>query len=230
MKVSLIHPSRGRAQKAFEAAKEWIYKAGVEVEYILSIDNDDPHKEVYYDLFKDQKILCNKNRSAIDAINIAASECTGDIIIQMAEDQSCELEWAKILIELTKGKTDWIAKTHDGIQKWIITLPILDRAYYNRFGYVYYPEYLHLFCDTELTCVADLLGRKIEIDLPFIHNHYSTGKTKKDEVNTKADSTWAQGESLFLKRLANKFDLKETSGRITDTAYLNWAKSKGVTI
>ncbi len=224
--VSLIHPSRSRAKKAYAATWDWLHKSGVEVEYILSIDNDDPDKETYYELFKDQKIVCNDNRSAVDAINNAAKICTGDIIVQMAEDQTCEPDWGKRLIDLTKGKTDWIAKTHDGIQKWIITLPIMDRAYYNRFGYVYYPEYLHLFCDTELTCVADLLDRKIELNLPFIHNHYSTGKTPKDEVSIKADATWAQGEKLFIDRYKRNFDLVNPPGKIKSEEYLNWIKGK----
>lgn len=106
----------------------------------------------------------------------------------------------------------------------------MDRVYYNRFGYVYHPDYLHMFCDTEISCVADLTDRRINLDMKFLHLHYSIGQSKKDSISEKADKTWSQGEDLFLKRLSNMFGLTDTPGKITDQSYLNWAKSKGVTI
>ena len=83
-----------------------------------------------------------------------------------------------------------------------------------------------MFCDTELSCVADLTGRKIEANIPFVHNHYSIGKSEKDEVSIKADKTWGQGEKLFIERYKKNFDLKETPGRIESPEYLNWIKNK----
>lgn len=230
MMISLIHPSRQRPERSFDNAVNWINRAQCEVELIVSIDSDDKTKFEYaklYDHFAG-KFLVNRNRSAVDAINKAAEVATGDILLVLSDDFDCPEGWGKSLIELTEGKTDWIAKTPDGIQPWMITMPIMDRAYYNRFGYVYYPSYLHMFCDTEISCVADLTGRRINLDTPFIHNHYSTGKGEKDAVSNKADRTWEQGEKLFLERLAKKFDLQETPGKITDPTYINWAKMKGV--
>lgn len=242
MVISLIHPSRSRPQKAFNAAQRWISKAGCQVEYRLSIDDHDPFKGDYLTLFEDVNLLYTDfdlenikvsmlpNRSAIDAINNAAEDAKQNIIVVMSDDFDCPHDWGKKIIESTKGKTDWIAKTPDGIQSWLITLPIMDRAYYNRFGYIYHPDYAHMFCDTELTCVADLTGRKITLDIPFVHNHYSTGRSQKDEVSIKADATWAQGESLFLSRAKNKFGLQNPPGKITSVEYINWMRQKGISI
>lgn len=243
--ISILHPSRGRPKQAYETATKWLANAGCDVEYVLSLDADDTSK--YHDHFppifeglylpfhaKDKSediftnIQINKNRSAIDAINQAAKISTGNILIQIADDFDCPPLWGKQIIDATQGKTDWIMKTPDGIQDWIITLPIMDRAYYNRFGYVYYWDYLHMFCDTEMTCVADLTGRKITADIPFVHNHYSVGKSPKDAINDKADATWNQGERLFLERYKRNFDLplKDLQGRITNQGYLNWINGK----
>lgn len=235
--ISLIHPSRSRPEVAVDAAIKWIRGAGEPIEYILSIDNDDSKKESYLNRFSQNWLLDefgpvrhgmirNDNRSAIDAINNAAKECTGDIIVVMSDDFYCPPQWATALLRLTEGKTDWIAKTHDGIQNWIITLPIMDRTYYNRFGYVYYPEYRHMFCDTEMTCVGDLLQKTIKLDIPFRHNHYSTGASKKDLVSERADSTWGQGEALFIERARKNFDLIDPPGKIMDEAYNNWIRRK----
>lgn len=226
-KISLIHPSRGRPVKSREAAAIWRLKAGVSVEYILSLD-DDNHKE-YTGLFLGN-VIVNKNRSAIDAINNAAKIATGDILVQMADDFDCPENWGLKILEATQGKTDWVLKTQDGLQPWMITLPIMDRTYYNRFGYVYNPEYLHMFCDTELSCVADLTGRRITSDLMFRHNHYSTvgDKRPQDETSRRADATWNQGEKVFLERYRRNFDLKlkDMPGKITDQNYLRWIASK----
>lgn len=229
MKISLLHPSRSRPEKALQASTKWRELAGIECEYILSLDGDDHKFDEYFETIKGHKVV-SINRSAVDAINNAAKIATGDILVVMSDDFDCPENWAIKIIEQTKGKTDWIAKTWDGIQKWIITLPIMDRAYYNRFDYIYYPEYLHMFCDTEITCVADITGRKISLDIPFSHNHYSTGKTVRDEVSIRADATWDQGEKLFLERAKRNFDLVNPPGRVTSQEYINWMKMKGVLV
>lgn len=237
MLISLIHPSRSRVDKAFNAAQKWIDLAGVDVEYILSIDTTDPELEKYKATFsqlqqvtKRKVVIISTNKSAVDAINKGAEISTGRILVVMSDDFDCPQNWGLSIIQQTEGKKDWIAKTPDGIQRWIITLPIMDRIFYEKLGWIYYPEYLHMFCDTELTCVADLTGKKIQLNIPFTHNHYSTGKTAKDEVSIKADSTWAQGESLFIQRARNNFDIVNPAGIITDMQYLSWLKSKGVLV
>lgn len=230
MKISLIHPSRSRPIRAMETAKKWVDNSGVpndQIEHIFSLDSSDPDMGAYY-LVDTSIITINENRSAVDAINKAAKIATGDIFIVVSDDFDCPENWAVQILEAVKGKVDWIAKTPDGIQKWIITLPIMDRAYYNRFGYIYHPDYLHMFCDTELTCVADLTGRKIELNIPFKHNHYSVTNEGKDAVSIKADSTWNQGENLFLSRAKERFGI--IGGSITDIGYLNWMRSKGVLV
>jgi hypothetical protein len=220
--ISLIHPSRGRAQRAFDAAKNWITKAGQDVEYILSLDLDDPIR--YLNPFG--KTIINNNRSAVDAINNAAKISTGQILVVMSDDFDCPMDWAVKIIEEANGRKDWIMKTQDGTQGWIITLPVMDRTYYNRFGYIYYPEYRHMFCDTELTAVADLTSRKISSPLVFKHNHYSVTGTDRDDVSVRADKTWEQGERLFIERYKVNFGLTSPTGRITDSQYLNWLRGK----
>lgn len=228
--ISIIHPSRGRPNQAIATAFNWRHRAGVEIEYILSIDLEDSLNYQYAPGFTgwDCQVIYKSNRSAIDAINNAAKVAKGDILIQIADDFDCPPDWGKQIIEATKGKTDWILKTPDGIQPWIITLPIMDRAYYNRFGYIYHPGYRHMFCDTEMSCVADLTGRRITANIPFKHNHYSVGGAVKDAINERADKTWEQGEKLFLSRYRQNFGLTDIPGGIQDQGMLNWIKSKGL--
>lgn len=228
--ISLIHPSRGRPGKAFDAFIRWNSRACTQYEYILSLDTDDPclndYEQLFSKLHRKYDTAIYPNRSAIDAINKAAEHATGDIIVVMSDDFDCPNQWDETLINITQDKKDWIAKTHDGIQRWIITLPIMDRIYYNRFGYIYHPEFLHMFCDTQMSCVADLLGKRINLDMKFPHNHYSVGKSERDEISIRADKTWGQGEYTFMKHYRNNFGLVDPPGKITDQNFLNWVSAK----
>lgn len=223
--ISLIHPSRERAAKSFQTTTKWHELTSVKanVELLVSVDEDDPQMHLYEAY---PKLIINKNRSAVDAINNAAKVASGDILMVVSDDTACPVDWDIFIMSAPQGKTDWILKTQDGIQPWIITMPIMDRTYYNRFGYIYHPDYQHMFCDTELTCVADLTGRKITSNLLFPHKHYSVTKEQPDAINKKADATWAQGEKLFLERSKRNFDLKETPGQIQDKGMINWLQRK----
>lgn len=239
--ICIIHPSRSRAKKSVDTIFKWMTRCHFDVNFVISIDEDDPAKDYYYALYSHnwllnpangQRLIETKNRSAVDAINHAAACASlnnmGDIFVVVSDDTDCPDKWDQLLLNQVEGKTDWILKTQDGVQPWIITMPVLDRVYYNRFGYIYHPDYLHLFVDTEMSAVADLTGRRITSNLLFPHLHYSTGASVKDEVSEKADATWSQGQNLFVERAKRNFDLKETPGRITDKGIINWLRAKGV--
>lgn len=233
--ISLIHPSRSRPELAFKTASSWIQNAGCEIKYLLSLDYDDVKSSEYrIDLLSDlmdsesfdKGKACNfstcfaENKSAIEAINNAAKMSNGDILIQISDDFQCFPNWAKTIEDLMKGKSDWILKTQDGIQPWIITLPIMDREYYNRFGYIYHPSYKHAWSDTEMTCVAELTERKVESQLLF--RHLNDGETKiKDALQERNDSTFEEGKKLFIERKRISFDLplKDLHGRMTPNFY-----------
>lgn len=224
MLISLIHPSRSRVEKSKATTSKWLANAGCDVELIVSVDNSDPQLPQYLDAHN--LVIVNNNRSAVDAINNGAKEAKGDILIVVSDDSDCPRNWGQKIIEATRNRKDWILKVNDGIQRWIITMPIMDRAYYNRFGYIYHPDYKHMFCDTEITHVADLLKKKItREDLHFPHRHYSVTREKKDEVTLKADATWNQGKQLYLQRVRESFGLKGVDVmNISDIQHLRWLK------
>ena len=103
-------------------------------------------------------------------------------------------------------------------------MPIIDRKYYNRFGYVYYPEYRHMFCDTEFTHVADVLGRVLwRNDIEFPHLHYSITKERRDHIAERNDATWNQGKSLYLQRFRDDFGLAGINKwNVSHDAHRNW--------
>lgn len=235
---SIIHPSRSRPEESFGCISKWIARAGKEVEVIVSIDSDDVHKDAYKTYYsRPVKVVESDNRSAVDAVNVAAQESTGQILIVVSDDFDCPKNWALILEKHLRGRKDFVLKVYDGIQKYIVTLPILDRAYYNRFGYIYHPDYRHMFVDTHFTHVADVLRRLVfKNDILFEHWHYSNPKKKrrKDELSERADKTWNDGKATYLRHVKDRFGL----GKNADIWQLSpegqghkeWMKRNGVMV
>jgi hypothetical protein len=180
------------------------YAGTNDIELLVSLDSDEPFLNEYRQAYG--KVLVNDNKSAIEAINFAARQATGDIMIVVSDDTDCEPDWALKILDAVQNRSDYILKVWDGIQKWVITMPVMDRVYYNRFGYIYYPGFKHMFCDTWLSHQAESLGRVIvRHDIVFNHLHYSAGKSKADEINKRADATWNEGKSLYLSLVRENF-------------------------
>lgn len=206
MKISIIHPSRGRPEQALQTAYTWYKKADIMPEYILVLDRDDPTCIEYKDLAT-IKIL-DKHRSAVEAINHGASLATGELFIVVSDDFNCPAHWDTLLVEALEGKTDFCVKTKDGFQSTLITLPIMDRTYYNRFGYIYNPVYKHWYADQEMTAVAHMLGKVVNVDMLFTHNHYLAGKGTKDAINERNNLSAASGKLEYGRRVRDNFGIE----------------------
>lgn len=200
-KISILHPTRHRHEQALKTCSNWLSKAddADSIEYIFSTDSDDKFP---------LKSFVNPNKSAIEAINKAAEISTGDLLIVVSDDTDCPEHWDALLLKELDGKEDFLVKTRDGIQPVLITMPVMDRKYYERFGYIYFSGYKHMYADSEMTSVGHLLGRVITSNLLFDHLHYSTGKSPKDAINDKNDTTYSHGEALFNERLKNNFGIE----------------------
>lgn len=226
MKISLICPSRERPELSFANVQHWygMRSRSIDVEIIVSLDNDDPKLGRYLELYRGTvaKLIFERNKSSVEAINRGAEVASGDIIMVVSDDTKCINNWDEAILKEVESKTDWILKTQDGIQPWIITMPVMDRAYYNRTGYIYHLDFDHMFCDTYMSCVADINGRRITSPLVVPHKNDSI----KDELRKRTDATWNQGEETFI-RLMKQFSPEERS-RIADVSMKNWLRNKGV--
>lgn len=230
--ISIIHPSRGRVKKSLDTFINWRNKAAnkTSFQWITSVDNDDSELVDYINgyggILGNPCVRFHHNRSCVDAINNAVQYATGDIFMVVSDDFNCPLHWDELLLKQVEGREGWIMKTQDGIQDWIITLPILHRKYYEIDGYIYHPGFEHQFADTYMSCVADIRGRRIISQDRYEHEHYSRGFGKQDALHKRNDATWKQGEATFI-RLMKEFTPEERS-RIQDPGMKNWLRNKGV--
>lgn len=214
MKISLLHPSRARPDKAVKTMINWLTKCNTDnFEHILSIDSDDPHPLRYINNFPNHKFfLVNDNKSVVEATNQAAKVSTGDILIYLSDDFDCTNEWDKLIEKEFEGVTKpMILKVDDCLQKFdvaVLTIPIMNRAMYEKLGYFWHPEYKSMFVDEDLYWTANKLGAlKLAPHLKFPHNHVSIGKAPDDDTYRRSALNWNQGKAVFARRKAAGFPL-----------------------
>jgi hypothetical protein len=205
MTFSIIHPSRSRPQKSFETIQKWILKAGMDdFEIIVSLDEDDTELPRYWSVYQNLHVTfqIGKNKGAVEAINRAARVAQGTIFIVVSDDTDCCVRWGSRLLKYTAGKTDFVLKTRDGIQPTMITMPILDRVYYQRDGYIYHPDFTHCWSDRYFTEVAHKRKRVITKNITFRHLHYSILKKKPDAQYQRTDATFNEGKLIYKRLMA----------------------------
>lgn len=234
-KITLGAASRNRPDRMSSVINNWVSKSanGERIEIIISIDEDDSTLDSYksilekdsQDLKINIKILINKNLNTVQAINRIKDSFTGDIIVIFSDDTDCFLGWDNAIDEVySKMPGSYIIKTSDGIGKDLITMPIFTKSYLDHKQWIYYPGYKHMFCDTELTCIAYMEDKVIDAsDLKFTHLHYSQGHSEKDYVDRKNQNTFYDGFNVFRKRISRNFHLADNlSKEKIPSSILEW--------
>ncbi len=210
MKITLLHPSRGRAEKARANAQRWLDKSSRKhtIEYILSIDQDDTQKDQYEELFKlfTPHILINQNTCVVDATNMAAKHSTGDVLVYFSDDFDCPQNWddelAKIFQEI---HTPCLIKVDDCLQPFdvaVLTIPIMNRRLYERLGYFWHPGYKSMFVDEDLywTCHTNN-WMLLTPQLKFQHEHWVNSMAPVDDTYRASEKNWDQGKAMKEKRM-----------------------------
>lgn len=213
--ISLIHPSRGRPEKSFNNAKEWIAKAGMPVELILMVDEDDPALNRYQEIYKEFWGVCfciDDNKSVVQAVNRAAKYAAGNILFYLSDDFVCFDNWAvAVEKEFTGVITPLVLKVDDRLQDFnvrVITCPIMNRQYFELMGYFFQPAYDSMFVDCDLYEMAHRLRYlKPCKHLVFEHHHVSIGKAPDDDTYRRSAAFWNPGKRTFENRKLQGFPI-----------------------
>lgn len=211
--ISLIHPSRGRADKSYNNSLQWLMKSGLsDVEIVVAVDSDDPELQKYKTRYGIGPLRIGEHKSVVEATNSAALSSFGDILIYLSDDFDAPDSWGPLVLKEFEGvEGPCLLKVDDCLQPFhvpVLTIPIMNRALYERLGYFWHPEYKSMFCDTDLFEVCKKNGWiKNAPHLKFPHNHVSVGKAQDDETYRRSAANWDQGKALFARRKAQGFPI-----------------------
>lgn len=156
--------------------------------------------------------LSRDNKSVVDATNVAAANAHGDIFIYLSDDFDCPENWADLVIKEFEDATGpRLVKVDDCLQPFhvrVLTIPIMNRALYERLGYFWHPDYKSMHVDCDLYETVQKIGAlKMCPNLKFEHQHVSVGKALDDETYRRSSANWDQGLQVFNKRKKQGFPI-----------------------
>jgi hypothetical protein len=187
---------------------------------ICSFDSDDLSMDSIRELLDGkERVSCffGKSKSKIDAINRDLCELIKDwdILINMSDDMVFIHKGFDNLIrqafESNFPSGDGFLHIHDGNQNQLATMSIIDKKHFDRFGYIYHPDYVSVFCDNEAQDVAKMLGcyyylgdgvRLIEHRHPLHNKSYPM-----DAQYFHTESFYQQDSETYYRRRALNFGL-----------------------
>jgi hypothetical protein len=158
------------------------------------------------------KFVYGYSKNKIDAINRDFNHLPQNwgAIINMSDDMVfVKKGFDNIIRSDFSGNSDLCLHYPDGYRRDIITMSILGKTFFDRFGYIYHPNYTSLFCDDEQTSVAKILGKYKFIDNQiFIHKHPMNDNTVLfDNQYKHTESYFHIDQEVYRNRKANNFFL-----------------------
>ena len=179
----------------------------------LTIDDDDSvtlESNELKDLLKFPNVYINAGKSncKIHAINRGMAGWKGDIVVNMSDDMRFVKPGYDVdIINAFGNDLDLFVHFPDGrVNHLLPTMSIMGRTYFDRFGYIYHPQYESLWCDNEAMDVAKKLGKYKYVPVQiFDHYHPAwTGETP-DELLMHTQSFFRKDEQTYIRRSAAGF-------------------------
>ena len=229
MRILLKCPTRSRPQKIMSTLTQYMKLANhpEQLGIVVSCDETDTTmsrnlvQEEIHRILKNtafHKIFTSPNRSKIEACNANMNEIEWewDIVVLVSDDMIPQIQgYDDVIRNHMMAKfpdTDGILWCNDGTQsEKLNTLSILGRKMYQRFGYIYNPEYKSLFCDTEFTdlCKGDLKEKCTYIPYCIIrHEHPGTGFAQNmDSLYQHNQKFWNEDMYTYIRRKVYPYDI-----------------------
>lgn len=180
MKILFKYPTRQRSLKFLNCISSYYEKIkNNNFEIILSIDHDDfeMNNEKMISHIKGLENLnycIGNSKSKIEAINANIPSTEWDILVLISDDMIPEVDGFDDIIRRDMinlyPDTDGVLWYFDGWRRDLNTLCVLGRKYYDRFKYIYHPDYKSFWCDMEFTEVANILKKQTFIDQTIIRH------------------------------------------------------------
>lgn len=210
MNILYKFATRSRPEK-FKATVENILALAKYPEFtiLVSADTDDktmynPHIEGWMD-WNNQYLqyVYGTSNNKIHAINRDLPYNNWDIIVNVSDDMVFLKDGFDIdIIEAFGDNLDQFIHFPDGhTGEKLASMSIMGREYYDRFGYIYHPDYVSLWCDNEAMEVAQQLNKYKYIDKQiFEHRHPAWVGGPVDAQLAHTQKFERQDHRTYLKR------------------------------
>ncbi len=223
---SLLHATARVPDGWRTAHDEWMAEADdpSAIEYILCIDEQDKPK--LPDEFGApwvpgtegiDIVYCptpNGPSGAAAAWNCAAKNASGKFLITVSDDwRPCKHWDTELKNVIPNFDGDYVVEVSvggDADIRRLLPFSMLTKARYDRFGYIFHPEYYGVLADDEFTAVARRDNVVIDArHLLMPHLHFIYGLSKIDLIYERQNSVkaFAIGHEVFNRRKAAGFPI-----------------------
>lgn len=198
--------SRSRPDKFFKAIENINALSKTDHIIVAKLDTDDKAMQDRFDEVNrcGAIIIWGTSKNKIDAINRDIPD-GWDILVNMSDDMVFTKEGFDLdIIEAFNGDYDQFIHFPDGFTgERLCSMSIIGKPYYDRFGYVYHPDYVSLFCDNEAGDVAKGLGKYkfVKKDI-FKHMHPAWLGYGHDDQLRHTEKFYRQDQRTYNKRKA----------------------------
>lgn len=229
-------PTRSRPEQFFKTLDIYYQKLSRTISYhfLISCDASDSsmNNEIVVERLKKYEHLSfyfGDTNSKIEAYNADIGKHSDfDVLLVVSDDMEPIVDKFDLTIMQKMAKHfpdfDGVLNFHDGnVGERCNTLPIIGKKFYERFKYIYHPEYKSLFCDEELTLVSRILGKEMVFyELLIKHNHPDYDSTfQSDELYKRNQTFFVADERIFKERQRHNFDL--TDSMIQESITKKWS-------
>lgn len=218
--ISIIHPT-ARIPDGWKAAwRSWTERCSDpgRIEYILSVDAEDVVKlggiQDYggHPNLQPRVVVNYKRKCSVDAANAAAAQAKGKIFMFAQDDFFPPDHWDDLILEAIGDRldSDFVLHCSTGAVRddGLIYALNMSAARYQRLGYMFYPGYISVYSDDDLTKHAYHDGVVIQArGIMFQHNHPYLGGGDADEVYQwqNKPEAYAIGAEILKIRVATGF-------------------------
>lgn len=205
--ILLKYPTRQRPRLFKSTLRRYIDTAGMPMRIVVTIDKDDiaMNNRVMRDWIKERgaDIDISPARGKITAINSGIPTDDWSILVLASDDHVPVSEgWAERIMADMPSDGDALLWYKDIHQDRICLMPVMGRRYYDRFGYIYHPAYVSLWCDNEQTEVARALGKLIQPDVELFRNESADwgGSIRTDALYRKNNAYYKIDRETYERR------------------------------
>ena len=208
MKITLIHPSRGRPKQASLALEEW--KSAMngdprDIYHVLSLDSDDERRAEYWHHFGDlpSRFLVNENQTMVDALNRCVEGNEDGIWVTLFDDMIPSQGWDKQL--LSEYKFGSLIRVNCGVP--LQTICVGCASVFKRWGYFYYPRFVSMYADNDYQERGESEGLFVGSEMTITHNHPTNQRADWDETYLRQNhsAAYVYGQAILKRRRGCEF-------------------------
>ena len=217
--ILIKYPTRNRVDKFYQTLG--MYQKNLSgnnnVRFLITIDESDTSNYEWENRMRWNNVILDKApcKSKIEAINSGIDKIKNWDILLLASDDMIPVRHGfddiivNSMLNLYPDK-DGVLWFNDGyVGNRLNTLALMGRRYYDRFNYIYHPDYKSLWADNEFMDVANRLNKQTYMnDIIIRHEHpNNTRGIGMDNMYRLTESFYHSDKAVYLNRKRLNFGL-----------------------